>query len=439
MLGIIDSIVGSLTFVITSIIYANILLEKKIQEKSVKNLIKLLIGIIIYVGILRYTTGTPKTLLVFFFHVVQFRYMFKISYTQSMLLSFLYIILAMVPDALFLLFLMYVLKIPPEICYTKYTGSIIATISVGLMLIAIIYIFRKILRKITKVKIYKKIDENKMILIYTALTILCVIMVYYKATEKDIINESLLEGIILMIVFIMILYNLIKQKIENEKIEEKYDKLLEFIKKYEVIIEEQRELRHESKNQLITVKSKVLNKEEGKEIIKYVDSLLKDHKSYKEDKYGMFQYLPSNGIKGLFYYKSMEAEEKGINLSIRIAEKVEKSILSKLSTEDFKQLGRLVGVYLDNAIEASNNSEEKKLGIEIYKHNEDVIIIITNTYNGEIEKESIGKVRYSTKGKNRGYGLMLVNKILSKNKRFASENTITDKLYIQKLVIKKSI
>ena len=179
--------------------------------------------------------------------------------------------------------------------------------------------------------------------------------------------------------------------------------------------------------------------ENEKEIIRYVDSLLKDYKTYKEDKYGKFQYLPSNGIKGLFYYKAMEAEEKGIKLSINIGEKVEKSILSKLETEDFKQLGRLIGVYLDNAIEASSISKEKSLGIEIYLHNENVIMIISNTYEGEIDTESVGKVRYSTKGNGRGYGLMLVNKILSSSTRFNAERIITEKLYIQKLIINKEI
>ena len=110
--------------------------------------------------------------------------------------------------------------------------------------------------------------------------------------------------------------------------------------------------------------------------------------------------------------------------------------MSKLSTEDFKQLGRLIGVYLDNAIEASSTSKEKKLGIEVYMQKEDVMLIISNTYDGVIDTESVGKIRYSTKGNNRGYGLMLVNKILSSSKRFASERNVTDKLYIQKLIIK---
>jgi len=431
----INYIVSAIIMLLTSIIFSMIIIEKKDINITRNKIIILIIGLIIYSLIAENITGTFKTLLVFAFHVVQFRYLFKISYSDSVFLSFLFIVLIIIPDTLFLLILMYILKIDPEICYSQFTGTLISTIFVCLMFIGIVYIFRKLLRKLIKIKI----DNSKIILIYTILTLGCVVAIFYKSTAQVSINKNLIEGIIVMVVFVIILYSLIKQKMENDKIVEKYDKLLEFIKKYERIIEEQRETRHESKNQLITVKSKVLNKEDGKEIIKYVDSLLKDHKSYKEDKYSKFQYLPANGIKGLFYYKSMEAEEKGIKLSINIAKRVEKSVLNELSTEDFKQLGRLIGVYIDNAIEASSITEEKKLGIEIYKHNEDVIIIISNTYNGEIDKESVGKIKYTTKGNGRGYGLMLVNKILNSSSRFTAQRQITNNLYIQKLIIKKSI
>lgn len=37
------------------------------------------------------------------------------------------------------------------------------------------------------------------------------------------------------------------------------------------------------------------------------------------------------------------------------------------------------------------------MGIEIYLYNEDVIIIIMNTYNGVIDEESVEKVRYQQK------------------------------------------
>lgn len=436
MLGSIDLIGGSLVLIVSSLVFAYILLKPKKLKITIDKIIAVILGIVIYGIIANYTDGTIKSLCLCCLYFTLFKSIFKISYIETIFLAFLYVILIMIPDILILVFSFLVLKIPTELFYAQFAEKIVATIIVNIIFIILVYIFRKPLRKILKLSSI----INKEIISYTILTLGCVLVVFYNAmADVKIISKNFLVSIIIMIVFVIILYSLIRQKMENDKIVEKYDKLLEFIKKYEVIIEEQREARHESKNQLITIKSRILNKVKGEEIIKYVDSILKDHKSYNEDKYGKFQYLPANGIKGLFYYKSMEAEEKEINLSINIGKRVENSVMSKLSTEDFKQLGRLIGVYIDNAIEASSVSEEKKIGIEIYTHDENVIIIIMNTYAGEIDEESVGKVRYSTKGNNRGYGLMLVNKILSNSKRFVAERTVTDKLYIQKLIIKNNV
>ncbi len=63
-------------------------------------------------------------------------------------------------------------------------------------------------------------------------------------------------------------------------------------------------------------------------------------------------------------------------------------------------------------------------------------MIFTNTYNYPIEKDKVGKEKYSTKGKNRGHGLLLVSRILKENDIFISETKITEKLYIQTLKIK---
>ena len=132
----------------------------------------------------------------------------------------------------------------------------------------------------------------------------------------------------------------------------------------------------------------------------------------------------------------MEAEKKGINVSVNISNKIEKSFLGKLETKDFKDFVRIIGVYLDNAIEASFESNEKKLGIEIYMIKDDINIILSNTYVNKIDKNKIGIERFTTKGKNRGHGLLLVNHILHNNSIFESSNEIANNVYVQKLTIK---
>lgn len=137
------------------------------------------------------------------------------------------------------------------------------------------------------------------------------------------------------------------------------------------------------------------------------------------------------------YYKFSEAEEKGLDVKLNIAKQIENSFLKDLNARDFKDLTRILGVYLDNAIEASVLSEKKQLGIEIYKVKNDIEIIISNTYSNKVDKDKIGNERYSTKGLTRGHGLLLVKRILKNNNRLTSEAKITDTIYSQTIKIKE--
>ena len=308
---------------------------------------------------------------------------------------------------------------------------------VNILLILLTLIFKKTLRKISNIKL----TNNKEIIIYLLLSLFSILVVFYTEYSNVKVSSSkeLILGIIIIVSFVLILYSLVKQKMENNKLMTRYIKLLEFIKNYEKELDKQKELRHESKNQLITARSKIVDKKKEHEVIEYLNSIIADYVKGNNEKYTSFQYLPANGIKGFFYYKANEAENNGINLSINVSPKVENTFIGDLDTNDFKQLGILLGVYLDNAIEASKNSKDKKMAIEIYKTGEDIEIIISNTYEGTIDTESIGKTKYTTKGKNHGYGLMLVNRILEENKRFEAKRVVTDVVYSQKLKIKKSI
>ena len=107
-----------------------------------------------------------------------------------------------------------------------------------------------------------------------------------------------------------------------------------------------------------------------------------------------------------------------------------------MNAEDYKQLCRIIGVYLDNAIEASAISNEKLLGIEIYLNNNDVEIIISNSYLGKVDTKNVNEKGYSTKGKNRGYGLPLVKNILEHSDIFSGETITCNDIYTQKLNIK---
>ena len=388
--------------------------------------------ILLNILVFKYTTGTIKTIITCLLYSSLFFSIFKIKLSKSIFTSIVYIILLVIPDLLTLGGAIYIFDVSKEFCYESLSGSIISNFSVlGIMIILTVSI-RKPLKKL----INYNLSTNKKIIVMSSITLVMLAIFFYNLIKTIEFNNNIITYLVIIVMLICILLYLFKQKIENEKISKKYDELLDVMKSYESDIEEQRTLRHETKNEFATIKCKLQDKENNKTIIEYIDSVIGEKEKAGSTKYSKFKYLPSNGLKGFFYYKFIEAEKKGINVSINISKQIENSFLKDIETKDFKDLARIIGVYLDNAIEASSTSEDKKLGIEMYLIKEKIEIIITNTFNNEINLDKIGKESFSTKGKHRGHGLLLVNKILSENNKFEAKNEIRGNIYIQSLKIK---
>ena len=429
MLKIIDSYFGILIMMFGIICFAKIILNEKIKVSKIKLALVILISSVAYTLLTLYADGVEKTLIIVLLNIITFMYLFEIDYSTSITLTLLYITLLLIPEILVLI----ILEIGVNIPKTLFCGGIIGNTIIYILFLPLVYIARKQLNKFVNYKI----NKNAKILIFSILTFVCISVVFYNAFININPGINLIVSIFMIIVFICILLNLMKEMINNSKLIRKYEQILEFMTTYEDEVEKQRVLRHETKNAFLSIKAQLTDKAETKEIINYIDSILEDDVKIKNEEYAKFKYLPANGIKGLCYYKIQEAENRNIKVSINISSRIKKSSLSKLSVKEIKELGKILGVYLDNAIEASVKSEDKKLGFEAYLIDNKVKIIISNTYKGEIEKEKIGNVTYSTKGKNRGHGLLLVKEIVSNNKMFDIETEITDSLYIQSLTIEK--
>ena len=425
-------LLSSTLLILTLYTFGRIIIVNRRHKNIMIDVLILLGFILLNILVFKYTTGTIKTIITCLLYSSLFFSIFKIKLSKSVFTSIVYVILLVIPDLLILSTAIYILGISKEYYYSVIASGLIGNLSVLLIMILLTYIIRKPLRKLMKYKL----SENKKIVVISVLAIIFTAIFFYKFATGYKMNQDVIIYLIAMFAFIVILFTLFRQRMDNEKVSKKYDELLDVMKNYESDIEEQRTLRHETKNEFATIKCKLQDKEDNKTIIEYIDSVIGEKGKASSTKYSKFKYLPSNGLKGFFYYKFIEAEKKGINVSINISKQIENSFLKDIDTKDFKDLARIVGVYLDNAIEASSTSEDKKLGIEMYLIKEKIELIITNTFNNEINLDKIGKESFSTKGKHRGHGLLLVNKILSENNMFEAKNEIRGNIYIQSLKIK---
>lgn len=425
-------LLSSTLLILTLYTFGRIIIVNRRHKNIMIDVLILLGFILLNILVFKYTTGTIKTIITCLLYSSLFFCIFNIKLSKSVFTSIVYVILLVIPDLLILSTAIYILGISKEYYYSDFASSLLGNISVCLCLVIITYVLKKPLKKL----INYNLSTNKKIIVMSSITLVMLAIFFYNLIKTFEFNNNIITYLVIIVMLICILLYLFKQKIENEKISKKYDELLDVMKSYESDIEEQRTLRHETKNEFATIKCKLQDKEDNKTIIEYIDSVIGEKEKAGSTKYSKFKYLPSNGLKGFFYYKFIEAEKKGINVSINISKQIENSFLKDIETKDFKDLARIIGVYLDNAIEASSTSEDKKLGIEMYLIKEKIEIIITNTFNNEINLDKIGKESFSTKGKHRGYGLLLVNKILSENNMFEAKNEIRGNIYIQSLKIK---
>lgn len=438
MLEIFNALIACLITTITLYIAGTIIFGKS-KNTTLRNILAILVCTTLITIIFINMNGILKTILMYAVITLVLKYIFNINFSKAILFLIMQIIILMIPELLVLFFTTKILQLPKETIYTSFAGSVLGNVCTNFLTVSIIFTLRRPLKKLLNYNF----STNKKIIIVSIVTITITVYFFFKLIAGYKVNNSVITYLMCMIAFITILLTLYREKIENESIIKKYDELLDVMKTYEIDIENQRTLIHENRNELMTIRSKAIDKNASKEFIEYMDSVIGDKVSTSISKYSKFTHLPSNGLKGFFYYKSkyyksMEAERRGIKVSTNVSKKIENSFLKDLDTKTYKDLARLIGVYLDNAIDASEKSEDKKLGIEIYLIKENIKIIITNTFSNDVDLSKIGKERYTTKGKNHGHGLLLVSSIIRNNNRFIAKTKVDQNLYIQELTINKN-
>lgn len=140
-------------------------------------------------------------------------------------------------------------------------------------------------------------------------------------------------------------------------------------------------------------------------------------------------------IYGVVVNKILQAREKEMTLSLDINLEV-----SKINFPKF-DLSRIIGILLDNAIEAGEQTNDKKLIVNMYhdfSKDCNVIIISNSIKDTNIDVKKIFDKNYSTKEKPSGYGLYEVKKFIKKNPQSSLTTIINEKemLLEQKLIIR---
>lgn len=138
------------------------------------------------------------------------------------------------------------------------------------------------------------------------------------------------------------------------------------------------------------------------------------------------------GIYSLLNSKYHKADKLGIQINLDFF----------VNLDDFNidtyEFSRILGILLDNAIEASSECEEKIINIKFRNEekNSRHIVTISNTYkNKDLNIEEIFLKGITTKPNHSGLGLYEIHKYMKKNKNLNLFTTKSNRFFIQQLEI----
>ncbi len=139
-------------------------------------------------------------------------------------------------------------------------------------------------------------------------------------------------------------------------------------------------------------------------------------------------------IYGVVVNKILMARDKNMTLSLDIS-----TSIANINFPKF-ELSRILGILLDNAIEAGEQTNNKKLILNIHHdsaRNSDVIVVSNSIADTNINIEKLFNKNYSTKKNPSGFGLYEVRKFLNKRPQSYIVTTINkeDKLFTQTITI----
>ena len=138
------------------------------------------------------------------------------------------------------------------------------------------------------------------------------------------------------------------------------------------------------------------------------------------------------GIYNLLSSKYHKADEKHIKINLEFF-----LDLNTLHVRIY-EFSRILGILLDNAIDASSECEEKIINIKFRNENKNnrQVVIIENTFNNkDVNTETIFNKGFSSKENHSGLGLWEVRQILKKNNNLNLHTEISGKFFRQQLEI----
>lgn len=260
----------------------------------------------------------------------------------------------------------------------------------------------------------------------------------YIGYSRKIVTFNCILFACYFIISTVLIVNIIKthmEKVDMDMRQDSYNRLQEYTNQIENMYSSLRSFKHDYSNIMLSMSGYIeANDMDG--LREYFDKeILPISKRITKNTAHMNQLIniKNTELKSIISAKLLYAIELNIHVSIEVTDEIASIPMDTLD------LCRIIGIFLDNAIEATLETEHPALRFALINLETEYIFIISNTFLEKgIPYAALSKPNVSTKGANRGIGLYNAHEIIAKYNHVFLDTEIQGKTFVQRLQISKS-
>jgi len=326
---------------------------------------------------------------------------------------------------------------------SHFTYYVIYIISYIVLLSCICPVIGRLLHLVIR-KIHTGLSKQLLLLIATNLATCLFIFLFnivigeYIGYSRNIITFNCILFACYFIISTVLIINIIKahmEKVDIEMRQDSYNRLQEYTNQIENMYSSLRSFKHDYSNIMLSMSGYIeANDMEGlrdyfdKEILPLSKNITKNTAHINQ-----LINIKTTELKSIISSKLLYAIELNINVGIEVTDEVTSIPMDTLD------LCRVIGIFLDNAIEATLETDRPTIRFALINLDTEYIFIISNTFLEKgIPYATLSKPNVSTKGVNRGIGLYNAHEIIAKYNHVFLDTEIKNKSFVQRLQISKS-
>lgn len=399
MLGVIESIALVLEVSIFIISLSNLFGQR--LKVNIYTIVLAIVYLFVFWGI---NVGEFPTYISFLAYVAIFVYGL-FTYKKSIRITFINFLLSFVIVGL----LQLILSIPVFYVYDKESGIPgLNSLLVNLIgVVALLLISKKIKLKTISEFIQQKSWIIKTLFVFIILYLF--INIFRMQTNSTIEGADYIQITCFIVLFFLVIIEWQKAIVDAERKKTQLEMNKLYYDAYDELLLLIRERQHDMKNHINAILGMIYTIDNYEDLVesqrKYCDDIVEKNKETK-----LLLAINNPLIAGFLYRKFQEAQKQKILLECKVASKDDNYGIPEY------ELIEMMGILLDNAIEALNEKDEteRNIFVDIEDREENLQIMVANKsrYYDSDEICRFFQKDYSSKGKGHGIGLTKLKRIV---------------------------